>query len=379
MLFSATIAAAVLAFVPTTFANKVLDDANGNQVIINNNCGYPMYMNIVPGAKSTWPNQPANDTGTVKIESGATVYTPYIWTDDDCTAATSNSPQCPGVAYKFSKDPNSNFQNDILHFEYGIHTDTWTNNADLMGKSLLWYDLSLVNCAANSPDIVCNGYDVTRCPGYEKGWALYFDNPDSKCTPYACDAGAAIDQCKWNAYFWSAPTEFGVQTKDPNNMCDTAYAYQHGNLHFDMCKDSLPPNAGTPFAAPNTASGPTATNTCFSTMKPGGTYVTGATTVVGNTAAPTGPPGAAPTTTTTTPPNGAPTTTTTTLSSSSSSSSYSSVTTTTYTDPSGQYVTTTATTTTVTQYGRGNGPAAYTPHPADGGPIQYKREVQFTA
>lgn len=230
MLLSAGIAATALALFSTTFAASV--EQTDTQVVITNKCSYDVYLTITPGKNPTYPGESDSDSaGKVPItKNGGQWSGPYISTDDECTNSQWGD-SCPAVGFKISRSKESVWgANDILHFEYHIH------------ESMLWYDISLTDCAPNNKNDKATGFNIPRCPGYEGGWKAYYEaksvpqGQSPGCQTFQCpDPVNNFDQCKWNAFMWADPLGMGMQSGNPVTECSLANAYQYGNLHFELC------------------------------------------------------------------------------------------------------------------------------------------------
>ncbi|KAF2634540.1 hypothetical protein P280DRAFT_238349 [Massarina eburnea CBS 473.64] len=134
-----------------------------------------------------------------------------------------------GISIKFTTAPQ-NYSSKTLQLEYALIKNT------VRGDNFLRinYDVSLLDCAVppkeqkkmtdvqSSQELEWNQKKIDGCPGYQKGFAMWFDD-SSNCRPIYCDGQSFCD---------------GVYNYDKSRVNESSFECSkeyRGILHFELC------------------------------------------------------------------------------------------------------------------------------------------------
>ncbi|KAF2268895.1 hypothetical protein CC78DRAFT_575437 [Lojkania enalia] len=160
--------------------------------MVHNNCDYDVWV---------WSVDQSYDSGPIFLPAHSIYLEPI------------RPPCCEGcgTCLKVSKT-NKLIDGLHLQFEYAI-------------KSVMYYDISFVNCA--------KGTNAADCPGHEKG--LQISSPEPKCGKPTCEPG---EYCPTQAYYVDTPLK-KLNISEPVFGCGDAGSAM--DLHFTICKNNNKP------------------------------------------------------------------------------------------------------------------------------------------
>lgn len=161
--------------------------AMAGNAVVSNRCHYDIWV---------WSVNSAGSSGPIHVPARSLHSEPF------CTTGTS---------FKVSKT-NSLVAGAHTQFEYTI------------ANNLVWFDISLVDCA--------KGKDASACPGHTEGLAM--DSPNAACGHIKCAGG---NYCPTQAYFVDTPKQ-KLGLAEPVFSCPGAGTDM--NLYMKMCADNAP-------------------------------------------------------------------------------------------------------------------------------------------
>lgn len=201
-------------------------------VIITNSCNYDLYVRSV----GSWPRSSVQDEIEFILRQGHTHTEPYreICLKPRHHLAMIPPPVCAeldkiegeGTVFKISKNKVGDGPESIFQLEYSFIQNV--ERGDDFPR--LDYDISLLDCGPRydiSEREVASNLSYTRgkvegCPGYDGGFALWFDNT-TLCRPIYCDGEKYCDA----VYNYQRTAE-----GEDSFACDHEY---RGNMYLELC------------------------------------------------------------------------------------------------------------------------------------------------
>lgn len=240
LLGSITIASASAFKSPTRHLTYRSANSTFGSLHILNSCSRPLKARSV-GAHST---NSSHDASEIPLPAGTSYREPFRETIPISKAeakqmvdthvapidAATGKVKGQGVSFMITTPSNADWGHGITQVEYSLIQNSENNDA----FKRLWYDISLLNCAAPdhevtdlqaSRDPALNRKKVEGCPGYRNGIAMWTSESE-KCRPVYCDG---VQYCE-AVYNYDA-----TKVNEASFACTKEY---RGDLFVELCAGS---------------------------------------------------------------------------------------------------------------------------------------------